>query len=133
MVVVDSSVWVDFFNGRPGPPRDALHRLLEGGEVRIVVPDLVLYEVLRGFRQEREFRQAKALLEELDVESTLQPGLAQEAAQHYRSLRTMGYTVRSGIDVLVATFCIENGYTLLHGDRDFEAFEQLRGLRAWRH
>ncbi|MBL0421749.1 PIN domain nuclease [Ramlibacter sp. AW1] len=133
MVVVDSSVWIDFFNGQPAPARDILRRLLEGGEVRIVVPDLVLYEVLRGFRHEREFRQARLLLEELGVESTAQPALAQEAAQHYRALRAMGCTVRSGIDVLVATFCIENGYTLLHNDRDFDAFEQLRGLRAWRH
>lgn len=133
LVVVDSSVWIDFFNGTPGPGRDTLRRLLSAGEVRIVVPDLVLYEVLRGFRLEREFRQARILLEELGVEPTCSPVLAREAAQHYRHLRSMGFTVRSGVDVLLATFCIENGYTLLHRDRDFDAFEQLRGLRAWRH
>jgi hypothetical protein len=56
-----------------------------------------------------------------------------DAAQHYRALRSAGYTVRSGFDVLIAAFCIENGYALLHRDRDFDAFEQMRGLRTWRH
>ncbi|HSV47520.1 MAG TPA: PIN domain nuclease [Ramlibacter sp.] len=133
MLVVDSSVWIDFFNGKAGPEGDTLRRLLRDGEVRIVVPDLVLYEVLRGFRLEREFRQARTLLEGLDVEVAGGVGLALQAAQHYRSLRAAGFTVRSGVDVLLASFCIENGYSLLHKDRDFDAFEQLRGLRAWRH
>lgn len=132
MLVVDSGVWIDFFNGAPFDEVATLRRLLEEGEVRIVVPDLVLYEVLRGFRHEREFRQARQLLEELDVEPTHAPELAVEAAQHYRQLRSQGITVRSAIDVLIATFCIENQYTLLHGDRDFDAFEEFRGLRAWR-
>lgn len=132
MLVVDSGVWIDFFCGGPWGEVDILRRLLDEGEVRIVVPDLVLYEVLRGFRHEREFRQAKQLLEELDVEATHDPALAVEAAQHYRSLRSAGITVRSTIDVLIATFCIENDYTLLHRDRDFEGFEEHRGLRTWR-
>jgi predicted nucleic acid-binding protein len=133
VLVVDSSVWIDFFGGRPGAARGTLRRLLDGGEVRIVVPDLVLFEVLRGFRLEREFRQARALMETLSIEPVGGPALALEAAQHYRSLRAMGTTVRSGIDVLIATFCIERGYALLHRDRDFDAFEQVRGLRSWRH
>ncbi|TFY99499.1 PIN domain nuclease [Ramlibacter rhizophilus] len=133
MVVVDSSVWIEFFSGRPGPQQATLERLLEEGEVRLVVPDLVLFEVLRGFRHEREFRQARVLLEGLDVESTCDRGLALEAARHYRGLRASGRTVRRGIDVLLATFCIENEYILLHRDRDFDAFEELRGLRTWRH
>ncbi|MBC5786123.1 PIN domain-containing protein [Ramlibacter sp. USB13] len=133
MVVVDSGVWIDFFNDRPGAGTDALDRLLQDGEVRLVVPDLVLYEVLRGFRHEREFRQARVLMESVGVESTGGAALALEAAQHYRSLRAAGVTVRSPVDVLIATFCIENGYVLLHRDRDFDAFEELRGLRAWRH
>lgn len=133
MLVVDSSVWIDFFVGRPGEARTTLRRLLDEGEVRIVVPDLVLFEVLRGFRLEREFRQARALMETLSIEAVGGADLALEAAQHYRSLRAMGVTVRSGVDVLIATFCIENGYALLHRDRDFDAFEQVRGLRSWRH
>jgi predicted nucleic acid-binding protein len=133
VVVADSSVWIDFFSGRPNPARDVLRRLLLEGDTRIVVPDLVLFEVLRGFRGERELRQAEALMGSLAVEPTGSMPLALQAARHYRSLRERGITVRSGIDVLVATFCIERDYLLLHRDRDFLAFEQHRGLRGWRH
>ena len=133
MLVVDSGVWIDFFTGRPSPARDTLRRLLNDGEVRLVVPDLVLFEVLRGFRLEREFRQARALMAGLSVEPIGGIAIALEAAQHYRSLRAMGFTVRNGADVLIATFCIESGYALLHKDRDFDIFEQVRGLRAWKH
>jgi predicted nucleic acid-binding protein len=133
VLVVDSGVWIDFFGGRATPESTTLRRLLHEGEVRIVVPDLVLYEVLRGFRHEREFRQARLLMEGLDVETAGGAAMAVEAAQHYRALRTAGFTVRGAADVLIASFCIENGYSLLHRDRDFNAFEQLRGLRTWRH
>lgn len=133
MLVVDSGVWIDFFRGAGTPESRTLHRVLDEGEIRIVVPDLVLYEVLRGFRHEREFRQARRLMEALDVETTGGTGMAVEAAQHYRALRAAGFTVRSAMDVLIASFCIENGYSLLHRDRDFDAFERLRGLRTWQH
>ena len=99
----------------------------------VAVADLVLFEVLRGFRHERDHRQAKALMESLDVEPTADHALAVAAAGHYRSLRALGFTVRSPVDVLVAAFCIEHDYALLHDDRDFTAFEARRGLRAWRH
>jgi predicted nucleic acid-binding protein len=82
---------------------------------------------------EREFRQARALMESLSNESVGGAEMALQAAQHYRSLRAMGVTVRSGVDVLIATFCIEKGYSLLHRDREFDAFEQVRGMRSWRH
>jgi len=133
VLVADSGVWIDYFNGVEGPSRARLRALLREGEIRIVVPDLVLFEVLRGFRHERDHRQAKGLLESLSVEAVGGHALALEAAQHYRSLRAAGVTVRSSLDVLIASFCIDRGYTLLHRDRDFEAFEQLRGLRGWRH
>jgi predicted nucleic acid-binding protein len=133
MLVVDSSVWIDFFNAADHPAVDMLASLLDQGEVRIVVPDLVFFEVLRGFRQERSYREARLLLESFDLEDASNIRLAELAAQHYRSLRALGFTVRSGIDVLVASFCIERDYALLHRDRDFQAFESLRGLRAWMH
>lgn len=133
MLVVDSGVWIDFFNEADHPAADTLAQLLDHGEVRIVVPDLVLFEVLRGFRSEAAHRQARRLMESLHVEDTAGAELALLAAQHYRSLRAQGITVRSGIDVLIATFCIENDYALLHRDRDFKAFETLRGLHAWSH
>lgn len=130
MLVVDSSVWIDFF-ASPTLGVGTLADLLRHGEVRIVVPDLVLYEVLRGFRSERALRSARQLLESMSVESTGGPAIALAAAAHYRGLRSQGVTVRSPIDVLVATFCIEQDYLLLHRDRDFDAFERLRGLRVW--
>ena len=133
MLVVDSSVWVDFFNDTANPAADLLQALLDHGEVRLVVPDLVLFEVMRGFRHERDYLQAESLMLALTVESTGGQALAQKAAQHYRSLRAVGITVRSAVDVLVAAFCIDRGYALLHADRDFDAFEAARGLRAWRH
>ena len=131
MLVVDSGVWIDFFNAADGPASQVLAQLLDHGEVRLVVPDLVLFEVLRGFRHERDYRQARRLMESLSIETTGGTELAQTAAQHDRSLRALGTTVRSAIDVLLATFCIERDYALLHRDRDFDAFEDLRGLRGW--
>jgi hypothetical protein len=133
VLVVDSSVWIDYFAGVGRPTTELLEHLLAHGEVRLVVPDLVLFEVLRGFRHERDHREARRLMESLSVESTGGAALAVDAAQHYRGLRAAGITVRSAIDVLVATFCIERDYALLHRDRDYEAFEDLRGLRGWRH
>ena len=133
MVVVDSSVWIDFFCGTQRSGVGVLRQLLDHGEVRIVVPDLVLYEVLRGFRHERDHRQARVLMESLSIEETGGEHLALAAAEHYRSLRRSGKTVRSAIDVLIAAFCIEQGYSLLHNDRDFDAFVELRGMRAWQH
>ena len=133
MVVADSGVWIDFFNAQANPAREVLRRMLHEGDTRLVVPDLVLFEVLRGFRDEREQRQARALMMSLDVEPVSSVELCLQAAQHYRDLRKVGVTVRSSIDVLVATFCIEHDYLLLHRDRDFQAFQEQRGLRGWRH
>jgi predicted nucleic acid-binding protein len=133
VLVVDSGVWIDFFNGADQPAVQVLGHLLDNGEVRLVVPDLVLFEVLRGFRHEQAFRQARLLMQSLSVEPVggTDPVLA--AVTHYRSLRAQGITIRGPIDVLVASFCIERDYALLHRDRDFDAFEDLRGLRTWRH
>jgi predicted nucleic acid-binding protein len=133
MVVVDSSVWIDFFSGAQRSGVGVLRQLLQHGEVRIVVPDLVLFEVLRGFRHERDHRQARVLMESLSIEDTGSAHLALAAAEHYRNLRRAGVTVRSAIDVLIASFCIEHGYSLLHDDRDYDAFVELRGMRAWQH
>jgi predicted nucleic acid-binding protein len=133
VLVVDSSVWIDYFVDAPHPAVDALDGLLTSGDVRLVVPDLVLFEVLRGFRDEHQHRQARRLLQSLSIEAACDPALAMLAADHYRQLRSRGITVRSAIDVLVASFCIERDYALLHSDRDFEAFARHRGLRTWQH
>jgi predicted nucleic acid-binding protein len=133
VLVVDSSVWIDYFGANRQPASDLLDGLLEHGEVRIVVPDLVLFEVLRGFKHERDHREARILMQSLSIESTGGESLALAAAQHYRSLRAHGHTMGGAIDVLIASFCVENDYALLHRDADFDAFERLRGLRVWRH
>jgi predicted nucleic acid-binding protein len=133
MVVVDSGVWIDYFNRAETKQEDVLDELLTHGEVVVVVPDLALYEMLRGFRGEREYIQAEKLMLSMTVEQTGGQELASRAALHFRSLRAKNITVRNSIDVLVATFCIDRGYTLLHSDRDFDAFEAHRGLRAWKH
>ena len=131
MLVVDSSVWIDFFNARESAARIELRRLLDDGHTRLVVPDLVLYEVLRGFRDERALRQARLLLQTLSVEPCGGEDITLAAAEHYRQLRARGVTVRSSIDVLVAAFCIEQDYLLLHSDRDYDAIAAHRGLRVW--
>lgn len=133
MLVVDSGVWIDFFADEQQPVVGLLAHLLERGEVRIVVPDLVLFEVLRGFREEGPHRPARRLMESMSVEDTGGAALAHAASGHYRALRAQGIAVRSSIDVLLAAYCIERDYSLLHRDRDFDSFESLRGLRGWRH
>ena len=133
MLVVDSSVWIDYFADRPVAACDELDRLLQDGHTRLVVPDLVLYEVLRGFRHERAMRQARLLLLTLSVESCGGEDVALAAAEHYRHLRARGITVRSSIDVMIAAFCIEQDYLLLHSDRDYDAIAAHRGLRVWVH
>lgn len=133
MVVVDSSVWIDFFVNRPTVASGELERLLDDGRARVIVPDLVLYEVLRGFRNEWALQQARRLLQTLSVEPCGGEDIALAAAEHYRALRARGITVRSAIDVLVAAFCITRDYLLLHSDRDYDAIAAHRGLRVWGH
>lgn len=133
MLVVDSGVWIDFFADRPTAACEELDGLLQDGQTRLVVPDLVLYEVLRGFRHERAMRQARALLQTLSVERCGGEDIALAAAEHYRHLRARGITVRASVDVMIAAFCIERDYLLLHGDRDYDGFAAHRGLRVWEH
>lgn len=133
MILVDSSVWIDFFNGRDMPAVSRLVDLLEDGSAPLAMADLVLFEVLRGFREEQDFNAARRSLSALPVVEIGGEEEALRAAQHYRALRAQGRTVRSPVDVLLASYCIENDYALLHSDRDFDALESLRGLKVWRH
>jgi|TARA_R110000822_G_scaffold97549_6_gene221320 predicted nucleic acid-binding protein len=127
MIFVDSSVWIAYFNGVDSEPTRLLDTAL--GTTRIVVGDLVLTEVLQGFRADRDFRQARTLMLHLDVRSVLSPALALRAAEHYRFLRRQGTTVRKTIDTVIATYCIDEDLPLLHDDKDFLPFEQHLGLR----
>jgi predicted nucleic acid-binding protein len=133
VILVDSSVWIDFFNGRPGPLVDRLADLLQDGSAPLGMPDLVLFEVLRGFRHEQDFQAARRVLAALPVVEIGGEDGALRAAHHYRALRAAGITIRSPIDVLLASYCIENDHALLHADRDFDAIESVRGLKVWRH
>lgn len=127
MILVDSGVWIDYFNGRPGPETDYLDGLL--GREPVAIGDIVLAEVLQGFRSERDYRRARTLLTSLSVLELLDGARALRVAENYRSLRRRGITVRSAVDAVIATYCIDERLPLLYSDRDFDAFARHLGLR----
>ncbi len=129
MIVADSSVWVDFFNGAPTEERVVLRGLLHDDPLQVLVPDVVIFEVLRGFRDERQQRLASKAFESLQQIPIVGVDEARRAAERYRRLRAVGVTVRSSIDVLIASYCIDKDLILLQRDRDFLPFEQHFGLR----
>ncbi|WP_029001183.1 type II toxin-antitoxin system VapC family toxin [Azohydromonas australica] len=126
MILVDSSVWIDYFRGTPTPQADELDRLL--GHQVLATGDLILAEVLQGFASERDFNQAKKLLTSLEVVDMVGADLAIQAARNFRTLRALGVTVRKTVDTLIATSCIERGHALLFSDRDFDPFVRHLGL-----
>ncbi|MBK6864235.1 MAG: PIN domain nuclease [Ideonella sp.] len=128
MILVDSSVWIDFFRNKPTLQAEWLDRNL--GVEGLVVGDLILAEVLQGFKEDKGFNDAKRLLGQLEQVNVGGSDLAIDAARNYRRLRALGVTVRGTIDVLIATRCVTNGLRLLHSDRDFDAFEKHLGLRV---
>lgn len=132
MIVADSSVWIDYFKGLPSPERDTLRELLRNSPSQLIVPDLVLFEVLRGFHHERAQRLAHAAFQALQMAGAVDPVAAERATQRYRRLREAGITVRSSIDVLLASYCIDHDLILLQRDRDFVPFETHFGLRLLR-
>ncbi len=128
MILVDSSVWIDFFRNQPTPEAEWLDRNL--GIEGLLVGDLVLAEVLQGFKDDRGFNEARRMLGRLEQVALGGEELAIEAARNYRNLRAKGVTVRGTIDVIIATRCLVDGVLLLHSDRDFDAFEAHLGLRV---
>ena len=128
MILVDSSVWIDYFNGAISRETDLLDDLL-GSEI-LLTGDIVLAEVLQGFRADADFRRARAALEALEFRPMLGREIALKSARNYRALRARGVTVRKTIDMFIATFCIENGHALLHSDRDFRPIERHLGLKT---
>jgi predicted nucleic acid-binding protein len=128
LTLVDSSVWIDYFKGRITPQTEKLDRLLD--REPLAIGDLILAEVLQGFADEREFNEARKLLTSLIVVDLCGPEIAIQAAKNFRILREFGITVRKTIDSIIATRCIENGYDLLHNDRDFDPFVRYLGLHA---
>jgi predicted nucleic acid-binding protein len=128
MLVVDSTVWIDYFNGVETPQTNYLDSIL--GHAPILVGDLILAEVLQGFRKDAGFEKAGRALGKFIQSGMVSPELALRSARNYRFLRQKGVTVRKTIDSLIATYCIENDHELLHNDSDFDSYEQHLGLRV---
>ncbi|MBV8848243.1 MAG: PIN domain nuclease [Methylobacteriaceae bacterium] len=126
MIVVDSSVWIDFLRGRRVPHVSRLRALLGASE--IIVGDLMLCEVLQGLHDERAARDVEALLRRFEIVSMAGEAIAVGAARNFRILRARGITIRKTIDLLIATWCIEHRRPLLHNDSDFRPIAQHLGL-----
>lgn len=130
MILVDTTVWVDYFNGQITPETTTLDKILSTDE--IVIGDIILAEVLQGFRSDQDFEAALQALSRFKQVNMLSPILAIQSARNYRQLRKAGITIRKTLDCFIATYCIENNIELLHCDRDFDPFEQHLGLRVIR-
>jgi len=130
MILVDSSVWIDYFRGVENAHTVQLDQWLDTPILEVGVADLVVFEVLRGFLNSRARQQAEDFLLDLPVIEIGGITNALQAAEHDRALRAKGYTIRSPIDVLLASYCITHGHTLLHRDSDFDVMQTLRGLQT---
>ncbi len=128
MILVDSSVWIDFFRGKETTQTIRLEALLDTQE--LAVGDLILAEVLQGFSDEGDFTKAQFIMTTMDVVELVGEEIALQAAQNYRFLRSRGITIRKTIDTIIATKCITEGYKLLHSDRDFDPFVTHLGLQV---
>jgi len=130
MILIDTSVWVDYFNGRITPQTDWLHSVL--GEQIIIIGDLILTEVLQGFQSDKDFKAAEKLLLGFPIMNMLGQDLAIQSASNNRYLRKKGVTVRKTIDMIIGTFCIHHGFSLLHDDCDFLPLEKYLKLKTVR-
>ena len=128
MILVDSSVWIDFFNGTENAETDKLNEVL--GLEEVVIGDLILAEVLQGFRSDKDFKVAKNVLTSLTVHDLIGKELAIKSANNFRKLRKKGITIRKTADVIIATYCIENKIPLLFTDKDFVPFVDNLRLKS---
>ena len=128
MLVVDSTIWIDYFNGVENPRTNYLDSILT--TTPILVGDLMLAEVLQGFRQDSDFEKARRALDKFLQASFVNPDLVIQSARNFRTLRQKGVTVRKTTDNLIATYCIENNHELLHNDSDFDGYEEYLGLQV---
>jgi hypothetical protein len=128
VILVDSSVWIDYFNGTETLATKKLDNLL--GVQPVCTGDLILAEVLQGFRLDSDCQAAKILLCSLPVHAMLGVTLSLKSAENFRNLRKQGITIRKTIDTMIATYCIENELPLLHSDKDFQPFQQFLGLQV---
>jgi predicted nucleic acid-binding protein len=130
MTIVDTTVWIDYLGGTANPHTEWLDRELD--QKRLGLTDLILCEVLQEILGDSDFARIQSELSKFKVFATGGEGLAVASAKNYRTLRSHGCTVRKTIDCLIATFCLIEGHSLLHRDRDFEPFEKYLGLRVIR-
>jgi len=128
MIVVDSSVWIDYFNGKKTRQTDWLDSAL--GSIPVIMGDLILTEVLQGFQNNKEFKVAKELLLGMPFMPMMDRAIALKSAENYRVLRKRGVTPRKTIDVIIGTFCVHYQLPLLHDDRDFDPMVEYLGLRV---
>src|SRR3989304_8873395 len=128
MMLVDTSVWIDYFNGRENKHTQALDLAIIDGTVAL--GDLILLEILQGFRDDEEYKKAKRTLSTLDQYEMFRKGMVERCAVNYRALRKKGITVRKTTDVIIATFCIDQKLPLLFLDRDFVPFVDHLGLKS---
>lgn len=128
MLLVDTSVWVDYFNGVKNPQTDHLDENLD--RTPILVGDLILAEVLQGLRSDSDFEKVRRILGKFVQVNMVDTALAVQSARNFRLLRQKGITVRKTIDSLIAVYCIENDHQLLHNDSDFDGYEKHLGLRV---
>jgi predicted nucleic acid-binding protein len=127
MILADTSAWIDYLRGTASPAAETLDAIL--GEQEVVIGDLILVELLQGYRKEREAKEIAAGLSTLPVVTLCGPELAVKAADNYRFLRASGVTIRGTIDVIIATWCIANDVQLIAVDRDFRPMEKWLGLK----
>lgn len=126
MLIADSSVWIDYFNGVPSPEADLLDTHVR--QATVGIGDLIAAEVLQGVMNNREFERIRRLFGQIDRIQISDHELAVKAARNYRHLRALGITVRKTIDTLIATRCIQDGHVLLFCVRDFQPFVEHLGL-----
>lgn len=128
MLIIDTTVWIDYFNGVANPQTNYLHQIAD--KTPILIGDLILAEVLQGFRDDADFEKARRTLEKFMQGSMVSPALAVQSARNYRFLRQKGITVLKTIDGLIAAYCVENDHELLHNDSDFDGYEKHLGLQV---
>ena len=131
MMMVDTSVWIDYFNGKNSEKTNILDVALSEGDV--VIGDLILLEILQGFRNDKDYNEARKNLIHLDIYELFGKEMIEKCSDNYRSLRKKGITIRKTADVIIATFCIENNMPLLFSDRDFLPFVEHLNLATVSH
>lgn len=128
MILVDTSVWIDYFKGSQSPETDALDAAIVDGIV--AMGDLIFLEILQGIRDDKQYQRTKDSLKTLDSLEMFGHGMPEKCAENYRALRKIGITIRKTTDVIIATFCIEQRLPLLFTDRDFIPFVEHLGLES---